>query len=473
MLDSYIETIKAFFLSTLWAANLASLPPARAGAVRYLRIFVMMIRELANGQLNVRAASLVYTTLLSMIPVLAVSFAVLKGFDVHHKLGPVLLNLLEPLGEQGAEFSWQIIDFVDNVKVANLGSFGLAFLILTVISLLVQIEKAFNFTWRVRKPRSFMGRFSGYLTVVMVGPVLVFTALGITASVMGSQVARDLIAIEPFGFLFAIATKLVPFGLIIAAFTFVYTFIPNTKVKVRSAAFGACTAGFFWSAAGWIFATMVVTSARHEAIYSSFAIVILFMMWLYIAWLILLVGASVAFYNQHPENLGLLNDELQLSSETRERLGLNVCLLIAQHHLLALAPWSCVGLARRLRAPLEPLSQLLKGLERHGVLIAAKHEPEVYLPARDFDGISLGQLYATIRKLDEGGHASSTAQVRSEPGVDALLKRLSFVLDETLQGKTLRSWVQEDDQQGRETVNEDSASAPVPISSVKREGNVS
>ena len=469
MFDSYIESVKALLWGTIGAANLAALPPAKAGIVRYLRIFFMMVREISNEPLRIRAASLVFTTLLSMVPVLAVSFVVLKAFDVHRKLEPVLLNLLEPLGAQGAEFGMQIIQFVENVKVANLGSLGVAMLILTVISLLYQVEKVFNYTWRVKRPRSFMGRFSGYLTVVMVGPVLVFTAMGITASVIGSQVVRDIIAIEPFGVVFAFFGKLVPYGLVIAAFTFIYTFIPNTRVQIRSAAFGACVAGFFWSLAGWIFATMVVTSSRHEAIYSSFAIVVLFMMWLYIAWLILLVGASVAFYHQHPENLGRLGDEHQLSSNTRERLGLSVCFLIAQHHLQAKAPWSCVALARHLRAPPELLGQLLKGLEIQGVLITAQREPDVYLPARDFDGISLGELYVIIRSLGEGSHAASS-HTTSEPAVEEVLERLGVAFVETLHGETLRSWVHQHVQHERASADAQIAHAAVPINSANREG---
>jgi len=151
----------------IWESPLESRPPWQRGLINGLRIIQLLIRDLAEGQITLRAMGLVYTTLLSMVPLLAVSFSVLKGFGVHNQVRPLLLKLLEPLGEKGVEITDQIITFVDNVQVGVLGAVGLALLFYTVISLLQKVERAFNYTWRVSRPRPLSQRFSDYLSVIL------------------------------------------------------------------------------------------------------------------------------------------------------------------------------------------------------------------------------------------------------------------------------------------------------------------
>jgi membrane protein len=186
-------------------------------AARYTAVIA---RDLLDGQLSMRAMSLIYTSLLSVVPLLALAFSVLKALGVHNMLEPLLQRLLEPLGPQSTEIAQNVVAFVDNIKVGVLGSIGVGFLLFTVISLIQKVEQSFNFIWRIQQPRGLSRRFGQYLAVLMVGPVLVFSAIGATAALMKSTFVADLVLIEPFGFLFWAITRLVPYALIIAAFTF-------------------------------------------------------------------------------------------------------------------------------------------------------------------------------------------------------------------------------------------------------------
>lgn len=275
------QQLKERVTNALWSVDLAGLPAWERLLVRAMRIAYVVVRDLADGQLTLRAMSLVYTTLLSLVPLLAVSFSVLKAFGVHNQIEPLLLNLLAPLGEKGLEITRRIIQFVENVKAGVLGSLGLALLIYTVVSLIQKVERAFNFTWHVTHERPFSQRFSDYLSVIVIGPVLVFAALGITASVMSTSVVRRLSAIQPFGCLLAFGGRVIPYLLVIAAFAFIYVFVPNTRVRARSALAGAVVAGVLWETTGWVFASFIAGSARYTVIYSTFAGLILFMIWLY------------------------------------------------------------------------------------------------------------------------------------------------------------------------------------------------
>ena len=186
----------------LWDTDATSIARPWAVVLISARILYRVIEDFMQGQLTLRAMSLVYTTLLSLVPLLALSFSLLKAFGVHNQLEPMLLTFLAPLGEKGGEMSAQIVQFVGNMGVGVLGSLGLVLLIYTVVSLLQKIEEAFNFIWHVPSLRNLPQRLSGYLSVVMVGPMLVVTALAITASVMSSALVAELVAIEPFGTLF-------------------------------------------------------------------------------------------------------------------------------------------------------------------------------------------------------------------------------------------------------------------------------
>jgi membrane protein len=426
----------------VWGVDPASLPVWRAKLIRFLRFVWVIVRDLFEGQLTLQATSLVYTTLLSLVPLLAVSFSVLKGFGVHNLLEPVLLRTLEPLGEQGGEIARNIIMFVENMRVGVLGALGLGLLIYTVVSLIQKIERAFNYAWRVSRPRSFAQRFSDYLSVIVIGPVLAFSALGATASVMSLTFVQRAREIEALGTLIDETARFVPYLLIIAAFGFVYVLVPNTKVRLSSALVGAVVAGALWQGVGWVFASFVVTSTKYAAIYSSLAILIFFMIWLYLSWLIMLVGASIAFYYQHPEELSTRRRELLLSNRLKERLALAVMYRIGGSHLRGDARWSAETLAREVSVPLEAIESVLAALEANNLLVRTDAEPPGYVPARALEALPIKSLLDAVRRADEDPYLNLAAIV-SAPPIEQLARDLDLGVEGVLRDKTLRDLVSE------------------------------
>lgn len=460
MFENFWDTLRASLWGFVWSANLATLNPAHAGLVHTMRVFHMVGREIAEGQLTLRAMSLVYTTLLSLVPLLAVSFSVLKGFGVHDQLEPALLNVLAPLGDKAVEITNRIVEFVENVRVGLLGSVGLGLLLYTVISLVQKVERTFNYTWRVRRGRPISQRFSDYLSVLLVGPLLVFTALGLTATLASSSVAQELMAIEPLGWLARFGRAFVPIVLIIAAFTFAYMFLPNTRVRFRPALAGALVAGILWQLIGWAFATFVVSStSTTTAIYSSFAILIIFMLWVYLAWLTLLIGASVAFYTQHPEYLGLLVGELNISNRMKERLALQSAFVIAQRHYYGLPPLPTVQLAERLGVPLDPVDEALGALASANIVVAAGEHADAFVPARDLALIGIDQLLSVVRGAGESTYLNQ-ARLRTDPAVDELFSTLHTAREQALGGRTLRELVASYPPIGADSASDEKVSAP-------------
>jgi membrane protein len=424
----------------LWKTDLGTFSPGKRRLIEFIRLVYVVIRELSVGQLTLRAMSLVYTTLISMVPLLAVSFSVLKAFKVQDKVEPFLLEFLAPLGAKGEEIGVNIIGFIDNMNVGVLGAVGLGVLFYTVISLIQKIEQTFNYIWHIGNARSFLRRAADYLSVLMIGPVLVVSGLAITASMASSTFVQYIIAIDPFGALFYYAGLTIPYLMIIAAFTFMYLFIPNTSVKLGPALTGATVSGILWKTAGMLFASFTAGSTQYDAIYSSFAILIMFMIWLYLSWLIFLLGAQIAFYRQHPEYVRSSSEQIQISSRQNEKLTLMVMYWIGKHYVSASQAWTLDKLSSKLGVPSYILSQILNTLIEKGLIVETASMPSTYLPANDLDAIQLKELIAVTRNAGSDDMNISEGTL-PETDVDVLLQRLDQAYEDALGNSTVRDWI--------------------------------
>ena len=432
-----LRPIDAVIARAIWDVDLSALPVWRAWLTRAARVLHAVVNDVTAGQLTLRAMSLVYTTLLSLVPLLAVSFSVLKGFGVHNQIEPLLANFLAPLGEHGLELTRNIIGFVENIKVGVLGSLGLALLLYTVVALIQKIESAFNFVWHTTQTRSFGQRFSSYLSVILIGPVLMFTAMGLTASLMSTSLVQWLAGIEPFATLMGLAGRLIPWLLVVGAFAFVYGFVPNTRVRPVPALAGAALAGAVWQAMGWLFAAFVAGSARYTAIYSGFAIVLVFMIWLYVSWLILLLGSAIAFYIQNPERVAPQRQDPTLSNRLKERLALLVMARAAREYLEGQEPGTMERMAAWLGTPMDAISPVLEGLEAKGLLLRTAGEPPGYVPGRALDRVRVADILSAVRSAEETPYLSDV-RLPHEPAVDQVVETLDRALEQSLGERTLR-----------------------------------
>lgn len=430
-----------FIKTDVWEIDVSSLGGFKAFIVRSIKLFIVSVREFTEGQLTLRAMGLVYTTLLSIVPLIAISFSILKGFGVHNQVvEPFMLKFLAPLGEKGEEITVHIIGFVENMKVGVLGSVGLILLFYTVISVIQKVEGAFNSIWRIKKSRSFARRFSDYISILLVGPVLLFSAIGLTASVTSNTLVQKLISIEPFGTAFFLAVKFAPYILVCGAFTFFYLFIPNTKVKFRSALIGGVFAGVLWEATGWAFAAFTVTSTKYAAIYSGFAILIMFMIWLYLSWLILLVGAQISFLHQHPELLGLKDKKLYLNNSLRERLALLITFLVSYNFHINKEHWTLHSLINYLNLPEDTVYEILTLLHDSGILIETNEDPPAYIPAKDIDTISLNEIVSSMRGSRNEMYLVEKS-VSIIPEINSVMDSLDDSINNALRPKTIKDIV--------------------------------
>lgn len=405
--------------------------PGRLAAI-VLRYLYGLGRDIVFGQLTLRSMSLVYTTLLSVVPLVAFSFSVLKGLGKHKELEPMLFKFLEPLGPQGQEITEQVINLVDNVKGGLLGGISLAFFIYTAISMVQKVEASFNYVWHVSKPRSFARRFTEYAVVLLIGPVIMVVALGMLASIRSNQIVQLILANESLGPVFVFVSQFTPYLLITGVFTFLYIFVPNTKVKFKSAIVGGLAGGIVWASTGAFFAAFILYASRTQLIYSGFAVAITTLIWLYLSWLILLAGAQLAFYIQQPAFLRIGRREPRLSNSMRERLALNVMYLVGRAFRDKDASTSIAKISAQLEMPSIALATVTNELENAGLLITTENEE--LLPGREMSRIALNDILAVVRSRGETGSYRDPAWTTE---IDALGAEIDEALRNVARNKSL------------------------------------
>ncbi len=435
-----IKKVNEFLTKDLWHLDTGSLNKFKAWLVYLLKLIYATVKGFTENELTLRAMSLVYTTLLSIVPLLAFSVSILKAFGiVDNQLEPFLINFMEPLGEKGVEITGQIIGFIENINFGVLGIIGLVMLIYTSISLIMKIEDSLNHIWKVKKGRSLVRRFSDYITILLIGPVLMFAAIGLTASFESNAIVQKVLAIQPLGTLVLLSAKLIPYLFVFLVFTFIYAVIPNTKVKIKSAFIGGAIAGIAWQTTGWVFAFSVAKSTKYAAIYSSLAVLILFMIWLYINWLILLIGAQIAYCHQNLKTLDLGRTIFQLSSKVKEKMAFLVMYLIGYNFYHNEEKWTFDSLVNYLGLPQESVDTTLSELKDKNLILEVGDDPTFYLPAKDIEVITLAEIIDAARTNRETPLLEN--RYLANPEIDQITEHIDDAIHGALGEMTLKDLV--------------------------------
>jgi membrane protein len=401
------------------------------------KIVVMVGRDFIQNLVKLQAMALAFKTLLSLAPLLAVVFSLLKAFGVHNRMEPALAEALAPLGDKGAEITVHLIGFVNKMSAGALGSVGLVTLFITVLSLMGTIEEAFNHIWRVKSPRKLARRFSDYLSAILVGPILVFAAVTITATLQNNAIVQSLLSLQALGAVILFLLRLVPYITLWGAFTFVYMFIPNTHVRLRSAVVGGLVAAVLWQTVGWGFAVFVASSTRYYVIYSSFAILLLFLLWLHIGWLIVLLGAQVAYAHQH---IHFYLGDRELLAQTpagREKLALHLMLLIGKNFYHGRDPLNVAGIAAQLRLPAGIVKEFMV-MFADLKLVLPLAEEDTYVLARAPETIGVKEILDGVRNSGRSARAQRHGS-KEENVIDDILLDVDKAAAKVLEGKNLQA----------------------------------
>ena len=301
-----------------------------------------------------------------------------------------------------------------------------------------KVEDSFNYVWYVNKSRSFATRLVEYSTVLIVGTMAVGLAIKALVEFSKETLVVEMHENVVFAPVFDLTDRLMPYLITIGIFTFLYKFIPNTLVKFRSAIVGGVAGGFLWATTGTIFTSFIAGSANRQAIYASLAVAISALIWIYLNWIILLIGAQIAFYFQNPAYLRIGRRDPRLSNEMRERVALNIMYLVGREHRNPGAGVDLHSISRALRIPSITLAPIALGLETKGLLTT--NEKEMLLPGKEMSRIPLQDILSVVR---QDGETGSHEQPRWDNAINTLGSTIDASVDKSLGDKTLAELLDE------------------------------
>ncbi|NDV79618.1 YihY/virulence factor BrkB family protein [Dysgonomonas sp. 511] len=398
-----IDKIKRFITSTIhfltygiWRVNKEDLSSKKHSLYNIIKAFILAIKSIDGGQLFTRASALTYSTLLSIVPLLAVLFAIARGFGFQNIVKSQLFTYFE--GQR--ELLEKAMAYIDkSIEYAQSGIFvgiGIVLLLYTAINLLSSIEDNFNYLWQIKKGRSYFRMFTDYLALIIIAPVFLICNAGVTLMLNTTAEQQYILGlvISPF-------MKIVPFLITTLLFTILYVYLPNTKVRFSSALLG----GIFTGVCFQIFQTLYISGqiwiSKYNAIYGSFAALPLLLLWLQLTWFFILFGVKLSFSLQNVNKFSFEHETSKITRRYKDFVILLIMTLIVKRFEKAETPYTADELSEQYKIPTKLTSDTLFYLQDTGLIVETPTHDDLvpaYVPASDIGHISIGYVFDKIDK---------------------------------------------------------------------------
>jgi membrane protein len=392
-----IKKLQTFFMEDIWRHDLTDKSRRKKFLINQARIYFLAFRGFFEDRAAIRASALTYLTVLSIVPIFAIAFAIARNFGFESRLHEIIYKQMSGQEEIMKWVTDMVNNLLLNAKGGVIAGVGGALLFWSVIQVLNNIEDAFNAIWQIRKPRSLVRKFSDYTAIMILSPF----AIGVSGSVMVKiqTTAENFDLIKPV-VLFLIRS--VPFVSIWLLFTVVYMVMPNTKVKFKYALIAGVFAGTVAIIFQSLYQELQIGVWRFNTLYGSIAMIPLFLIWLQITWLIVLMGAEISFAYQNIENYEFEEDALKLSQNNKRILTLLIAYYVIKNFEEGGKPWDTDTLSRELGIPLRLVNEIVYDLVSAGILAElASDNPKVrsYVPAVDIHKITVEYVYSQVERM--------------------------------------------------------------------------
>ncbi|MEI8224848.1 MAG: YihY/virulence factor BrkB family protein [Bacteroidota bacterium] len=387
----------------IWNTPLAEISRGKTFLIKQMRIIVLAARGFSNDKVMLRASALTFYSLLSIIPVAAIAFAIAKGFGLDQTLVQLITNEFKTHPEV---LNWLLLNArnaLDETRGVYIAGVGIIILFWSVLSLLDDIEDSFNHIWQIKSSRPWYRKFTDYLTIMLIAPVFIILSSSITVFI--STELADFMSRAPildfFKPVISFLVKFIPYFLSWITLTILFIVMPNAKVKFVPALISGIVAGTVLQVLQWLYIDLQFGITKLSAIYGSFAAVPLFIIWLQSSWIIVLLGAELAFANQ---NISRYEDEskaLNISNYQKRALVLMILHLIIRNFSTGEKPISAENIALTLKIPMRLARDILQDLSSVN-LVSIIHENEqierLYQPAIDINRITVSYVFTRLDK---------------------------------------------------------------------------
>ncbi len=408
-----INDVKRFIEIDLWRIQTNSLKKRRRWSLGFLKVAIISIKEFINDKCAEKASALTYLSMLSFVPVLALLFAIAKAFGIRG----LVEKELQLYFKGQTELLNQVIPFVENLLTAK-GSGIIAissavFLIYTVIRLLMNIEDAFNDMWDIKKSRRWERKISDYISVILLGPLLMIVAS--TATVFVKDTMQDIISnIEFLGELrsgIIVLITLIPYTILWILLFGLYLIFPNTKVNFFPALIAGIVAGTFYVLNQQAFISLQFAFARYNTIYGSIAFLPLFLIWLQISWLIVLFGAEICYAIQFKDQWEMNSEKLKMNLDYRRKLMLLLLYRIVKKFENAEGPMTLKQLGGSVNVPRRYIAELCRELEKAGLITHVDSDEDAYQPSFDIHQMDIHTVLSKFESQGMGEFDSHKSEV--------------------------------------------------------------
>lgn len=430
-----------FLKTDIWRIRLKDLPNSKSFIIKNLRVLLVALRGFNEDKCQLRASALTFYSLLSIVPVVAMAFGIAKGFGFEKLLEK---QMLDKFSGQEEVIAW-IINFshsvLENTKGGLVAGIGVAMLFWTVIKVLGNIERSFNDIWGIKQARSLGRKFSDYLSIMLFCPILVIISSSITVFITTqiTSITQKIALLGIFSPLIFSGLKLLPYVVIWALFTFIYIFMPNTKVNIKSGILAGIAAGTIYQIVQWGYIHFQVGVAKYNAIYGSFAALPLFLVWLQLSWLIVLLGAEISFAHQNVDTYEFEQDCLKISPHFKKILTLRIVHLLTKNFQQGLTPNSASEISHTLDIPIRLVRQILYELAETGIITETKlstYKEVAFQPGKDINVLSIQHILEVLDK--KGVDNIPVAQTKELKNITQALKDFEEIIDKSAQNKLLK-----------------------------------
>ncbi len=396
-IDDRLSRVSNFVTVDIWRIRLEDLPFGKSFLIKQLRIFLLTVRGFDEDKCFFRASSLTFYTLLSVVPVMAMLFGIAKGFGFEIELQKKLKVWAADIPGQ-TEVLTRVIEYAESLLESTRGDVmtgvGLVLLFWSVVKVLSHIEASLNDIWEIKEPRSWGRKFSDYLAVMLIGPVIVVTSSSATVFVASqiTQLTEEIGLSGVFAPLIALSFKLSPYVLIWILFTVIYVLMPNTRVSFKAGFTAGIIAGTIFQIVQWGYINFQIGVTRYNAIYGSFAALPLFLMWLQISWWVVLFGAELSFAYQNVYTYEYEPDSLDVSPAFKKLLSLQIAHLLVKNFADGNRPATDVEISSQLKIPIRLVHSILYDLVQSRVVTETRTKADQqfgYQPARDINNMTI------------------------------------------------------------------------------------
>jgi membrane protein len=400
----WITRAVEFIATDIWRVRLEDLPFGRSFLIKQLRIIILTLRSFDEDKCFLRASSLTFYTLLSIVPVMAMLFGIAKGFGFKKVLEKELNGILERIPGQEEVFA-NVIQYAESLlettKGGVIAGVGLVILFWSVIKVLSHIESSLNDIWKIKASRSWGRKFSDYLAVMLISPILILVSSSATVFITTriTQLTNQISLLGMISPLIFLSLKLIPYVLIWILFTVIYLLMPNTKVNLKAGIVAGIVAGTIFQITQWAYISFQVGTARYNAIYGSFAALPLFLMWVQISWWVVLFGAEFSFASQNVDTYEYESDSSKVSHAFKNLVTLQVAHLLIRNFSGCQPPLTDSQISKRLEMPIRLLHQILYDLVESGLFIETRTKDDNtfgYQPACDINKLTIKSILEAI-----------------------------------------------------------------------------